>query len=154
MLGNTLTVTGYFVNETTGADTASEQLTLTLIGSSVNRSTYGEEITHTGGATHTDAMRNQVQFYRTYAKRSGSSRGSFKGAVKFTRDVAVDNADGSGQIVLPALLEISTSLPVGMSHAEISNLRRRAALFLLDAAETSTEADSAIGKLTEGMHEI
>lgn len=84
-------------------------------GESVNRSTYMS----VGG--HTLTSRNLLQLYRTYAKRSGNSRGSSKCAAKFTVDVAVPNADGSGTIVSPSLVEVSISTPIGAEATAISS---------------------------------
>jgi len=151
MLANELSYSAVFINESTLADTSSEQITLTRLEESVNRSTYGETISHTGGVVHSVPARNQVQFYRTYPKRSGTSRGAAKLTVKFTRDISVPNADGSGSIVLPLIVEVNFSIPVGASHAQISNLRRRAAKMLTLSAATSTEATAAIQYLTEGL---
>lgn len=82
-----------------------------------NRSTYN-------GPTHTLVSRDTLQFYRTYPVRSGNFLGSAKSALKFTKDVSVPNADGSGEIVLPLIAEVSFSLPVGTTAAEALALRQ------------------------------
>jgi hypothetical protein len=151
MLANTITCpSAVFLKETDGDDTTT-QLVLTRLEETVNRSTYGETTTHAGGQLHSVTARNQVQFYRTYPKRTGSSRGAAKLTMKWTRDVTVANADGSGDIVLPLIGEVSFSIPVGANHWEISNLRRRIASLLTDAATTATEAASVGQLLTEGL---
>lgn len=152
MLANTITGPArIFINEDTSLDTAAEQLTLTRVEETVNRSTYEETTSHTGGAVHSVTNRNQVQFYRTYPKRSGSSRGASKLAVKFTRDIAVANADGSGNIVLPLIGEVSFSIPVGATHDQVSNLRRRIENLVIESATTADETASVLQTLTEGL---
>lgn len=83
----------------------------------VNRSTYR-------GPGHTLQSRNNLQFYRTAPKRSGNYLGSSKVAMKFTQDVSVPNADGSGEIVSPLIAEVSFSLPVGTTSAEALAIRQ------------------------------
>lgn len=85
-------------------------------GESINRSTYTEN------GVHTLTSRSLMQLYRTYPKRNGNSRGSSKTSVKFTLDVSVPNADGSGNIVLPVIWEISGSVPVGGEAAAVAKL--------------------------------
>jgi hypothetical protein len=152
MQANELTTqTSIYLNEDTGADTASETLTYTRLEETVNRSTYGETESHTGGHVHSVSMRNQLQFYRTYPKRSGSSRGAAKLTAKWTRDIEVPNADGSGNIVLPLIGELSFSIPVGASHEEVSNLRRRIWANIYASASTAAEDTSVFQLLTEGL---
>jgi hypothetical protein len=83
----------------------------------VNRTTYR-------GPGHTVASRNIMQLYRTFPKRSGNYLGALKPTIKFTRDVTVPNADGSGDVVVPVLLEISASLPVGLTAALAKEIRQ------------------------------
>jgi hypothetical protein len=92
----------------------------------VNRTTY------TSDTEHKLDMRKQFQLYRTRARRNGVSRGSSKCAVKFTTDVSVDNVAGDGEIILPAILEVSLSLPLGISDVERQDLVIRAADFMLN----------------------
>jgi hypothetical protein len=84
------------------------------------------------GTTHTEAEREQFQLYRTAAKRSGVSRGSRKCAIKFTQDVSVLNADGSGDIVLPLIGEVSFAIPLGVTDAQLVELRQRLVSILDD----------------------
>lgn len=83
----------------------------------VNRSTYR-------GPNHTLHARNQLQFYRTLPKRSGDFLGSAKVEAKFTMDVSVVDAKGDTAIV-PAIISVAQSLPVGMTAAAKLALRQR-----------------------------
>lgn len=84
-------------------------------------------------ATHTRESRDTLQLYRTYAKRNGESRGSDKCKMKFTVDREVPNASGTGTIVLPHIVEINISTPLGVSNADTLDLRETAASLLRDA---------------------
>lgn len=69
---------------------------------------------------HTLGLRHQLQFYRTYPKRSGVSHGAKKTAIKLTRDVSVpDTSDGTN--VLPQIFDLSASVPVGTSEALVKD---------------------------------
>lgn len=97
-------------------------------GESVNRSTYmvaGE---------HSLVSRSMLQLYRTFAKRSGQSRGSSKTALKVTRDVQVSNADGSGDITLPLIVEVSMSTPIGAENLGLEVLGRISDLVVQNTA--------------------
>lgn len=83
----------------------------------INRTTYR-------GPGHTVASRNIMQFYRTFPKRSGNFLGALKPTVKFTRDVTVPNADGSGDTVVPLIIEVAASLPVGVTAALSKEMRQ------------------------------
>jgi hypothetical protein len=123
----TLAIDTANTGSTTDVDfTRNEELT--------NRSTYVQK------DTHTLAHRYQVQFYRTYPKRSGASLGSRKYAVKITQDFDVPNADGSGSITLPAIVDCQFSLPVGMTVAQ-SLLMRQGMVALLDRDDIMTDLD-------------
>jgi S1-C subfamily serine protease len=98
----------------------------------VNKTTY------ISSDEHVLDDRQQMQFYRTRAKRNGNSRGSSKVAVKLTDDVAVLNVAGDGNNVLPAILEISASLPLGISDAERQDLIARGAQLLSGTTTPAT----------------
>jgi hypothetical protein len=83
----------------------------------VNKTTYN-------GPGHTLSERVTMQFYRTLPKRAGNFLGSAKTAVKFTFDKKVDNADGTGELVAPLIVECSFSVPVGVSPADTVILRQ------------------------------
>jgi len=75
--------------------------------------------------SHVPGMRDQLQFYRTAEKPAGESRGVTKSALKFTLDVAVPNASGSGNIVSALIGEASFRIPVGVTAAQSLELRQR-----------------------------
>lgn len=88
-----------------------------------NRSKY----IHTN---HTLSAKDTLSFYRTLPKPSGNFRGVAKTAAKFSKDYSVTGADGS-TIVAPVIVEISISMPVGISAAN-AMIARQKALSLLD----------------------
>lgn len=120
MQSNTLTIT---------PSTGTGALACTRHSEDTNRSTYIFD------ATHSTDVRDQFQLYRTFSKRSGNSRGSRKCAIKFTHDISVDNADGSGTIVLPLIGEVSFSIPEGATAAEISSLQGKLCGVLTGSAD-------------------
>lgn len=73
---------------------------------------------------HTISMRKLMHLYRTAPKRNGESRGASKSSVKFTFDREVPNATGDGNLVLPQIVEVSFSIPVGCSEAQTMELRQ------------------------------
>jgi hypothetical protein len=93
----------------------------------LNRSEY----IHTN---HTIALRDKLGFYRTPPKTNGNFRGTAKSAAKFTKDFEVAGVDSSTTLTVPAIIEISQSLPVGLTPAQTLELRMRmVALILMDA---------------------
>lgn len=89
----------------------------------VNRSTYR-------GPDHLLHSRNILQFYRTYPTRNGNFLGAAKVSVKFTKDISVPNADGSGEVVVPLIVEASFSIPVGATNEECTALRQHLVVVL------------------------
>jgi hypothetical protein len=100
----------------------------------INRSTYR-------GPGGTLQSRNIMQFYRTAPKRSGDYLGSAKVTVKFTVDVSVPNASGSGEVVSPQIGEINLSIPVGTTAVEMLALRQHLIAVL--------DRDDLMGPLSE-----
>lgn len=88
-----------------------------------NRSKY----IHTN---HTLSAKDTLSFYRTLPKPSGNFLGVAKTAAKFSKDHSVTGADGS-TIVAPVIVEVSISMPVGISAAN-AMIARQKALSLLD----------------------
>lgn len=93
----------------------------------LNRSVY---INKAGG--HSVGNRDQLGFYRTAPKINGESRGSLKVTIKLTRDYAVPNASGTGDIVRPAIAEANFTLPVGMTADQLKEIRQRLIAILDD----------------------
>lgn len=90
----------------------------------LNRSTYIGEL-------HTALTKDQLAFYRTAHKSNGNFRGTDKTSFKFTREVIVDGVDGVSQLTVPLIFEVSASIPVGVSAADMLLMRQRC-IALLD----------------------
>lgn len=104
---------------------------------------FEETANRTGyaGPDHTLSSRDLLQLYRTFPKRSGESRGNSKCSLKFSTDITVDNASGSGSIVLPLIGEVSFSVPVGATAAQTMELRQRMIAILDDDAISAPLVD-------------
>lgn len=89
------------------------------------------------GANHTIEAKDTLGFYRTQPKPSGNFKGVAKSAFKFSKDVTVVGADGLSQLSAPIIVDISFSIPVGATHADILIARQRA-LSLLDLDSVMT----------------
>lgn len=85
-------------------------------------------------ATSTVVARDQLAFYRTPAKRNGIFLGSTKTTAKFTTDVSVQNAEGTGEVKVPLIVELNFSVPVGVTPSQTEQARQRA-LALLDRTD-------------------
>ena len=89
------------------------------------------------GPNHSIPNRNTLGLYRTFPKVSGNFRGVSKSAVKFSQDISVTGVDGVSQLSAPIIVDVSFSIPVGATHAQILIARQRAlALLDLDAVMT------------------
>lgn len=97
-----------------------------------NRSVYH-------GPGHSNTSQNQVNFYRTPAKVSGNFLGMMKSAVKATKATTVTNALGAS-IVVPRIGEVSFSVPVGATEANVDDL--------FDHLESLVEGQRAVLKRT------
>lgn len=80
---------------------------------------------------HTLAARNTLSLYRTFPKVNGNFCGVAKTAMKFSRDISVTGVDGVSSITAPIIVEVSFSLPVGITDAQ-ALVARQKALSLLD----------------------
>lgn len=107
-------------------NTGANQVThvLSRFEESLNRSVYID-------ADHTIAAKNTLTLYRTQPKASGNFKGVAKSAFKFSTDILVDGVDGVSQLTAPIIVEVSFSLPVGVTAAQ-SLVARQKALALLD----------------------
>lgn len=90
-----------------------------------NRSEYISE-------EHTIALRDKLNFFRTFPKASGNFRGMAKTAVKTTKDVSVAGVDQSTTNVAPSIITTEFSFPVGMTSAARLEQRMRHIELLLD----------------------
>lgn len=84
------------------------------------------------GSDHLPETRNELALYRTYPTKSGNFKGTLKSSVKFTQDIEVPGVDSSTALTVPMILEISFSLPVGVTAAEACHIRQRAVAMLDD----------------------
>lgn len=92
------------------------------------------------GADNTLSLRNTLSTYRTKPKKSGNFNGVGKAEAKFTQDCVVPGVDLSTTLVGTAIVDISTSFPVGMAAELAMELRNRAIAWLDNAiAIRSTE---------------
>lgn len=76
------------------------------------------------GANHALDSRDTLTLYRTPPKPNGNFKGVAKVAAKFTEDFSVNAADGTTMIV-PALIQVSCSIPVGLTPAQTLALRQK-----------------------------
>lgn len=98
---------------------------ITLKDSETGRKTYKF-------ANNTFTSRDLVTFTRSYPKPNGNFAGTRKSSFKLTQDVIVDGVDPSTDVKAPGILEISSSLPVGLDSATALQMRQRA-IAILDA---------------------
>lgn len=92
---------------------------------------------------HTLAMRDTLSFYRTPVKKSGNFAGTAKSSAKFSKDYQVPGVDSATTITAPAIVDISFSFPVGMTAAQMKEVRQRAVALI--------DAETVIGPLTETL---
>lgn len=83
------------------------------------------------GSSHKTDARDLLAIYRTFPTKSGNFKGTAKSSVKFTKDLSVAGVDSTTLITAPIILELSFSVPVGVSNAELKHARQRM-LALLD----------------------
>lgn len=82
-----------------------------------NRSTY------IGGNHSIDAV-DTLQFYRTFPKSSGNFKGVAKSSFKRTKSITVLGVDGVARLTSPLIAEVSFSIPVGATPAQVLLLRQ------------------------------
>lgn len=89
------------------------------------------------GESHAPELRDQVSLYRTFPTKSGNFKGVLKTATKLTKDFVVSGVDSGTTLTVPAIVETSYSLPVGLTEAQIVEIRQQSlALQDLDAVMT------------------
>lgn len=82
------------------------------------------------GANHTLSIKDVVRLSRVFPKPIPGFKGVARPKAKFTRTVVIDAVTGATS---DAILDISGSLPVGMTEADITALLADAAAFLATA---------------------
>lgn len=84
------------------------------------------------GSGHTPGSRNEFGIYRSFPTKTGNFKGVGKTSVKFTEDKSVPGVDSSTTISAPVILEVSFSVPVGISASDMKHYRQRC-IALLDS---------------------
>lgn len=95
-----------------------------------NRSVYISE-------DHSLVSPETMTLYRTFPKTNGNFLGVAKNAIKFSYSFGVDGADGVSTINAPCIIEISASVPVGLTPAQTLLMRERARAGLKHAFSAS-----------------
>lgn len=131
MQPNTLTLAVDVLNDGTPVNS-----TFTRFEEFQNRSVYVDSV-------HSMAQRSTLSLYRSFPKQSGNFRGVSKSSIKFSRDFNVTGVDGSSTIVSPFIAEVSFSIPLGVTDAEILVMRQRI-IALLDADSIMTPLNSML----------
>lgn len=86
------------------------------------------------GPANSSILRDQMNIYRTKPKKSGNFAGVMKSEVKFTEDFIVPGVDTTTSQAAPFILDISASIPVGVSNEDIQAGLDRAIAFLSNAS--------------------
>lgn len=113
MLSNEITLA--VDTENTGVPT---NLVYTRYDEYNNRTVYISE-------EHEPSTRDELTFYRTFPKPSGTFLGTRKSAFKFSKEFPVLDKEGN-TINSPFIFEVSTSIPIGISTADQVEMRQRA----------------------------
>lgn len=77
------------------------------------------------GADHAPDARNMIGFYRTFPTKSGNFKGVCKTSCKLTQDVSVAGVDSNTTLTSPIILDLSFSVPVGATTADLVEVRQR-----------------------------
>lgn len=81
---------------------------------------------------HSPSRHDTLKFFRTLPKPSGNFPGVEKSAAKFSKTFEVVGVDQSTTLLAPAIVEVSWSLPVGLTEAQQLALRQRVIALLND----------------------
>lgn len=95
-----------------------------LDDSQPNRTVYS-------GENHANDARDLMTLYRSFPTKNGNFKGVQKSSIKMTKDHQVAGVDASTEITGTSIIDISMSLPVGLTVAEELVLRQRAAAALV-----------------------
>lgn len=74
---------------------------------------------------HTLAKRDTLDFYRTFPSKTKDFNGVAKSGFKFTVDTEVPGVDPATSRIAPQIAEVSFSLPIGFTTAQLVELRQR-----------------------------
>lgn len=88
---------------------------------------YEENLNRTKyiGENHSIDTVDMCTIFRTPPKQSGNFRGVAKSSFKFTKDGIVLGVDGLANLTSPIIAEVSFSIPVGTSTADVVKMRQR-----------------------------
>lgn len=95
------------------------------------------------GASHQLSARDTLTLYRTFPKANGNFKGTGKSALKFTTDKSVEGVDGTTSLTSPIISEVSFSVPVGVSLADMLIARQR----LIAILDSDTFMDALMNQL-------
>lgn len=90
-----------------------------------NRSNEFENRSVYIGASHALDSRDTIGLYRSYPSKNGNFKGVAKTSLKFTKDIEVTGVDGVSTLTSPIIFELSASIPVGATDAQILECRQR-----------------------------
>lgn len=82
--------------------------------------------------SHSLISRDQVEFMRTFNKKSGNFNGVARASIKLTRDVSVPGVDVTTTITAPQIAQISFNNPVGTTPAQDLELAMRLVGIIID----------------------
>jgi hypothetical protein len=122
MLNDTITLSVDELNDTNEVDHA-----FSRFEEFQNRSVYT-------GENHQLSAQDKMTFYRTFPKQSGNFAGTAKSACKFSKDYPVTGVDGLATLTSPMIIEVSFSVPVGITVADQLIGRQRVIALLDDDA--------------------
>jgi hypothetical protein len=79
---------------------------------------------------HSPVDRDTLMLYRGEPKQNGNFKGVLKTALKFSRDVEVEGVDETTTLKSPIITEVSFSVPLGATDADILIERQRVVALL------------------------
>lgn len=95
------------------------------------------------GENHQLSARDTLTLYRTFPKVNGNFKGTAKSALKFSTDKSVTGVDGLSSLTSPIISEVSFSVPVGVSLADMLIARQR----LIALLDTDAFMDALMNQL-------
>lgn len=82
--------------------------------------------------THTPALRDQLAFFRSLPTRAGNFKGVQKTSFKFTKDITVPGVDATTNVSSALIVEVSFSVPAGLSSDVVKTARQKVIALLDD----------------------
>lgn len=118
MLSNTISVSYDALG-----DAQSVEKTYTRYDEYQNRTVYV-------GENHSPIDKDTLTFYRSFPKQVGNYKGVAKTSFKISKDVEVPGVDGLATFSSPVIIEVTFSVPLGVTDAEALRLRHLASSIL------------------------